>query len=187
MMPMHIGTQKGFTLLEILISIGVLAIVAPLMAQVLFTTTHVNKKTELVADIKQNGNFALDVIGRMVRSAVSIETSCAMGETSAPSALIRNSDNNVTTLTCLSDGNAARIASVSGTGVAAYLSAGNVTLSVSGGATCSDSSLTFSCPPAGGGIQSELTVSFTLGSPGVTGSAFESGKSSFQSTMSVRN
>jgi prepilin-type N-terminal cleavage/methylation domain-containing protein len=178
--------RQGFTLLEILISVGILTIVSTLMSQVLFTTTQVNKKTELLGDIKQNGNFALDVIARMGRAAQDIETSCDGGLPSALSARIRHNDNTETVFTCLSDGSAARIASVSGTGAVAYLSSGNVTLSVSGGATCSDSSLTFSCPPASG-IQSEFTVSFTLGQLGVAGSAFESGKSSFQSTISVRN
>lgn len=179
--------KKGFTLLEILISVGILATVTTLMANVLFTTTHVNKKTELLGDIKQNGNFALDVTARIVRSAHAIETSCDAGMTSTPSARIRNSDNNVTVLTCLSDGDAARIASVSGTGAVAYLSGGNVTVSTSGGSTCSDSSLAFSCPLAGDDIQNELTVSFTLGALGVPGGTFESGKSSFQSTIHMRN
>lgn len=178
--------EKGFTLLEILISVGILVIVATLIVQVLFTTTHVNKKTELLVDIKQNGNFALDVIDRMVRSAQLIATSCGEGETSASSVQITNPDNYVTTLTCVSDGNVARIASESGTN-RVYLSGGNVTLSTSGGSTCNDSSLAFSCPPAGGRVQSELTVTFTLGQSGVPGSAYESGRSSFQSTINVRN
>ncbi|MCX6793788.1 MAG: prepilin-type N-terminal cleavage/methylation domain-containing protein [Candidatus Gottesmanbacteria bacterium] len=179
--------RQGFTLLEILVSVGILAMVTILLAQVLFTTTHVNKKTELVINFKQNGTFVLDVIGRLVRASIAIETSCNSGQTSTPSARIRNADYNVTVLTCFSDGNVARIASVSGTGKVVYLSGGNVTLSASGGVNCSDSSLAFSCPPASGGMQSELIVSFTLGQPGVTGSAFESGKSSFQSTIGVRN
>ena len=179
--------KNGFTLLEIIVSVGILAIVVPLLAQVLFTTTHVNKKTELLADIKQNGNFALDVIARMVRSAKAIDVPCAQGDLTAPSADITNPDNNVTTLECRSDGNAARIASISETGGTAYLSAGNVTLSKSGGTNCSDSTLTFSCPPAGGGIQSQITVTFTLGQVGVSGSAYESGSASFQSTIGVRD
>src|SRR4030042_7212941 len=138
-------SQKGFTVMEILVSVGILAIVSTLIVRVMFTATHVNKKTGLVMDIKHNGNFALDVISRMVRSAKVINVSCAPGDETAPSVDITNPDNNITTLTCLSDGSAARIASVSGTGAIAYLSAANVTLSTSGGVTCSDSSLAFSC------------------------------------------
>ena len=145
--------KNGFTLMEILISVGILAIVTTLIAQVLFTTTHVNKKTEILTDIKQDGNFALDVMARMVRAAKAIETSCTTSTAS-----ITNNDNTVTTLRCLPDGNAARIASVSATtGAIVYLSGGNVTLSASGGTDCSDSSLVFSCPPAGGGIRTLIS------------------------------
>jgi prepilin-type N-terminal cleavage/methylation domain-containing protein len=182
---MHTRSYKGFTLLEILISVGILAIVATLIVQVLFTVTHVNKKTELITDVKQNGNFSLDVIGRMVRSAKAVKTSCGGSETSASSAQITNPDNNVTTLECVSDGNAARIASISAAQTV-YLSTGNVTVSTSGGKDCTDSSLAFSCPPASG-IQTEISVSFTLGQVGVSASAYENNSASFQSTIGMRN
>lgn len=164
--------KKGFTLLEIIVSVGILVIVATLMAQVLFTTAHVNKKTEILTDIKQNGNFALDVISRMVRSAKSIDV-CGPHELS-----ITNPDNNVTTFGC----DAGRIASESSTPTV-YLSSGTLTLSSSGASDCTGNSLTFSCPLA----QSQVTVIFTLGQLGVAGSAYESGSASFQSTISMRN
>ncbi len=178
-------SQKGFTLLEMLVSVIILAVVAILIVQVLFTTTHVNQKTKVLSDIKQNGNFTQDIIGRMVRSAQTIETSCVNGATSASVAQITNPDDNVTTFTCLTDGNVARIASVSA-GVVVYLTAGNVTVSSSGGATCDDSSLTFSCPPSSG-IQDTLTVSFTLVPKGVSGSEYDMGSTTFQSTVGLRN
>jgi len=170
-----------FTLIEILISVGILAIVATLIAQVLFTTTHVNKKIEVLTDIKQDGNFALDVIGRMVRSAKSIDTSCSPKELH-----ITNPDNNVTTIACVSDGNAGRIASESAT-QSVYLTGGNLTLSGSGASDCTDSSLAFSCPPADGSIQTQVSITFTLGQVGIAGSAYESGSAPFQSTFRMRN
>ena len=170
---------QGFTLLEILISVGILAIVGTLIAQVVFTTAHVNKKTKILTDIKQDGNFALDVIGWMVRSAKSIDV-CEADELQ-----ITHSDNTMTTFTCVSDGVAARIASQSAAGTA-YLSGGNVTLSSSGDDNCALSSLAFSCLPAVG-IKNQVTVTFTLGQVGVPGSTYESGSASFQSTISMRN
>lgn len=180
-------TTEGFTLVEILLSVGILAIVATLLAQVLFTTTHVNTKTEILTGMKEDGNFALGIMERMVRMAVSVETTCAQGEVSANGARITNPDTYVTTLTCRSDGSAARIASVSGVPeTIVYLSQANATLSVSGGADCTDSSLAFSCPPADGGVQSELVVTFILGKPGVAGSAYESGSAAFSGTIRTR-
>lgn len=183
---MQRNVHSGFTLLEILISVGILATVAVLMTQVLFTTTHVNKKTELLNDIKQNGNFTLDVIGRMVRSAIDVETTCDTGPTATVAARIRSADGYETIFMCMSDGNVARIASVSATGAATYLTGGNVTLSTSGAASCSDSSLSFSCPSASG-VQSQLSITFTLGQPGIAGSTYENGSASFQSTVMLRN
>jgi len=173
--------------MEILISVGILGIVVPLLAQVLFTTTRVNKKNEILTNVKQDGTFALDVVSRMVRTAKSIEVPCAQGDLTATSADITDSFNNVTTLACFSDGNAARIASISGTtGEKVYLSAGNVTLSPLGDADCSNSTLAFSCP-AEGSIQTRVTITFTLGQVGLSGSTFETTSALFQSTISMRN
>jgi prepilin-type N-terminal cleavage/methylation domain-containing protein len=177
--------QKGFTLLEILISVGILVIVTTLIAQILFTTLHINTRTSALADVKQNGTFAVDVVNRMVRAANSIQTTCNMGVSSATSVQITTANNDVITILCTSDGSAARIASVSASGVQ-YLTSGNVTLSTSGGVTCNDSSLAFSCPPADG-VQSAVDMSFMLGKVGMGASTPESGTTSFQSTVSVRN
>jgi prepilin-type N-terminal cleavage/methylation domain-containing protein len=178
--------MRGFTLLEILISIGVLATVSTLIAQVLFTTTHVNKKTETLRDIKQNGEFTIDVIERLVRNANRLETVCDVDSVSTPAAIVRGADDRTTTLQCVSDGTVARIASVSATGSVSYLSGGNVTLSQSGGKSCDDSTLAFSCPPTTA-IDEPMTVNFSLTSPGASISAFEKSTTSFQTTVSLRN
>lgn len=173
--------------MEIIVSVSILGIVVPLLAQVLFTTTRVNKKNEIITNIKQDGAFALDIVSRMVRSAKSINVTCAVGDLTAASADITDSNNNVTTLACFSDGNAARIASTSGTtGETVPLSAANVTLSPLGDADCAYSTLKFSCPPVGN-VQNQVTVTFTLGQVGLSGSTFETTSSFFQSTFSLRN
>ncbi len=177
---------QGFTLVEILVSIGVLATVSTLIAQVLFTTTHANKKTEVLRDIKQNGEFTLDVIERLVRNANAMEAICDVDTISTPSAFIRGADDRPTVLTCVSDGNAARVASVSATGAVSYLSGENVTLSQSGSKTCEDSTLTFSCS-ATTGIATPITVNFALTSLGASVSAFEKSTTSFQTIVSLRN
>jgi len=170
--------KNGFTLLEIIISVGILAIVGTLIAQVLFTTTHVNKKTEILTDIKQDGNFALDVIGRMVRSAKTIDK-CTGGELQ-----ITNPNNNQTTFKCFFDGTTARIASESASHPRVYLTSGNVTL-ISSSSDC-NKTIMFACLPAVAPYN-QVTVTFTLGQLGVAGSAYEGGSASFQSTINMRN
>jgi len=51
--PILRSGSKGFTLLEILISISIAASVSILIAQVFFTTSRTNTKTELLKDVKQ--------------------------------------------------------------------------------------------------------------------------------------
>lgn len=167
------GEQNGFSLIEMLIGIGILAIVSTLIVQVLFTTTHANKKTKLMSDIKQNGAFALDVMERMVRES----SGMVVG---ARSVRITNPDATTTTFKCLSYGGVARIASASSTGTTEYLTGANVTLSTSGGATCSDSSLAFQY------AQGLLTITFSLGQSGAAGGTYESARLSFQGTVGAR-
>lgn len=174
--------MKGFTLLEILIAVGILATVSTLIAQVLFTTTHVNTKSVLVSEIKQNGNHAIESMDRVIRGAVSIDTACAPG---APSTVVTDVHGDTVTFDCVSDGTAARIASVSSSGTA-YLTGSGVTLSLSGGASCADSSLVFTCP-AEGGLTRSVTIQFSLGQLGASANAFDTARSAFSDTVSLRN
>ncbi len=175
----------GFTLMEILISVGVLAVVSTLIAQVLFTTTRVNKKVTTLSDVKSSGEFALGVVERLIRSAIAMETVCDTGAETTPSARLLGAGATTTTITCMSDGTAARIASVSATGAISYLTDNSVTLNVTGTADCADSSLLFSCPASSG--PSAVTINFSLGQIGEGGGKFETARSSFQSSVSLRN
>ena len=178
--------KNGFTLLEILISVGVLAIVSTLIVQVLFTTTSVNRKTETFRDVKGTGEFALSVMERLVRNANANDTVCDVGQTSTASAAFRNADNETTTLICMADGTAARIASKSATGSVVYITGAGVTLSASGDKVCTDSTLTFSCPPVSG-ITTPMTIEFSLGTLAKNDPDFAVSRRSFQTTVSLRN
>lgn len=183
------NSTGGFSLLEILVSVGILASVGVLIGQVFFTTAHVNTKTELLKEVKQNGNFALDVMGRSIRNASFIETICPEEAESTESATIRNADGYTTVYRCESDGNVARIASVSasttGDETVDYLTSGTLTISKSGAAECDDSSLVFSCPALEGG--SAVTLSFSLGPVGSPDAVYETVQNSFTATVIPRN
>jgi len=176
--------KKGFTLIEILISIGILATVGTLVAQVLYTTTHVNTKSNLIQDLKQNGEYALGVMERSIRGATDIVNYCDISATSTTSAVIVDANDHAIQYTCVSDGTAARVASVSSSGTQ-YLTGGNVTLSASGGSACGDSTLVFTCPNKSG-ISVPITINFTLTQLGATTSAYTSAQDSFQTTVSLR-
>ena len=151
--------------MELLVSVSAIAIIGTLIAQVFLTTTKVNRNSVTTQEIKQNGAFAIDTIERMVRNSRDWAYSCDIDASSTKSAAIVNPDLTVTTITCMSDGTAARIATVSASGSVFYITGNTMTLSNSGGTSCTDSSLTFSCAPLTG--TGPLSIDFVLTAKGV--------------------
>lgn len=177
--------SEGFTLLEIIISVVILATVSILITQVLFTTTRVNTKSGVIQDIKQNGDFALDVMSRLIRASATNITTCDVGQLTSPSMTLQTDQNTTITFQCKSDGVSARIASVSASGTY-YLTGSDVTVSATGGKTCDVSSLTFSCPAAPG-VPGPVIIQFSLGPLGGDPTTFATAKTSFETTVSPRN
>jgi type II secretory pathway pseudopilin PulG len=64
-----IRNTRGFSLIEALVVVGVLAIVAIVMVDLLFRTVRGGNKTQLIGNIKQNGQTALSVLDTTIRSA----------------------------------------------------------------------------------------------------------------------
>lgn len=174
--------QRGFTLLEVLISVAVMSVIGTIIAQSFFTTTRSSAKVEILKDTKQSGDFAMSVMERMIRNASDITTSCASTGTTVDSISIRSTDGGVTTFQCALNGGVTRIASSSANGIV-YLSATNVTL---GGTVCEESSLEFVCasnPSAGKSVK----IQFSLSQKGTGGNQSERASTSFQTTINVRN
>lgn len=174
--------QRGFTLLETLISIGIIAIVGLLIAQAFFSTTRTNTKTEKLKDVKQNGEYAMDIMNRIVRNSLEVATVCAPTGTESDTLQVTNADGNTVTLGCLFDGGVTRIAS-SGAAGTFYLTSNNVTL---GGISCDTSTLSFFCTSSPDEATS-VTISYTISQKGTPTDSFEQASISFQSTVSPRN
>jgi len=183
--PILRSGSKGFTLLEILISISIAASVSILIAQVFFTTSRTNTKTELLKDVKQNGEFAIGIMERMVKNALRVESLCLTTGSTLSEIQLLNPNGDTTTFGCVLDGEVTRIASTSGTGGTEYLTSANVTI---GGASCDDSgnSLSFVCtsypdqPP-------KVTVSFSLSQIGTPPDKRDQASVTFQTSTSPRN
>lgn len=171
--------RQGFTLMEILVSVGIIAIVGTVIAQSFFSMVRTNIKSELLNNIKQNGDFAVDVMSRMMRSAASVTTTCTSTGTTTQSLAIQNADGFTTTFNCVLDGNVARIASTSGSKTE-YLTNRNVSL----GADCTNT-LTFVCT-ALPNQKTQVQVLFTLGQVGTPADQFEKASTSFQTTVVTR-
>lgn len=178
----HHSDGAGFTLLEIMVSIGIVAIVGLLISQVFFTTTRTNSKTEVLKNIKQNGDFSLERVTDLVRNAREITSTCAEGGTTAASITFTNPDGGSTALGCLLDGTVTRIASVSA-GSTDYLTDSALTL---GGADCNAASLTFVCT-APAGQPATVAITFSLAQKGTPPDQFDRASASFQTTVAIRN
>ncbi|MBI5448716.1 prepilin-type N-terminal cleavage/methylation domain-containing protein [Candidatus Gottesmanbacteria bacterium] len=174
--------KQGFTLLEIMVSIGIVAVVGVLISQVFFTTTRSNAKSEVLKNVKQNGDFSLERIYQLVRNATEVTSTCAEGGTSSSSITLTNPDGESTSLGCLLDGTVTRIASVSAS-TTEYLTDSALTL---GGADCNASSLTFVCTmPAG--QPATVAIIFSLAQKGTPPDQFDRASASFQTTAAIRN
>lgn len=173
---MKIRLKAGFTLLEMLVSVGVIAVISVVLSQVFIVTLRTNTKTELLKDIKQNGELALETMMRMIQSAKNVTCPTTQSVT------VTGPDDGVTTFECSLSGSVTRIASTSAAGTK-YLTADNTTL---GGSNCAASSLAFAC--AGGvGVPVSVTIGFRLSQAGVSGASFEEVSESFQTSVTTRN
>lgn len=181
--------KRGFTLLETLISITIVGGVGILIAQVFFTTTKINTKTELLKDVKQNGQYGIDTMSRLIRNSYAIENSdvsCTSVGSAQTSLAVTNPDGNRTTLGCVFADSVARIASTSATHPTnpEYLTSSNVTL---GGTTCDDPDMTllFTCTSYPDQAPS-VKIEFTLSQKGASTSQSDRANSTFQAIVSPR-
>lgn len=169
-------TQNGFTLLEMAIAAGIIAIMGSVIAQTFFTATKSQGKRDVISEVKQNGDFALSVMERMIRTAAGVTSSCSGA--SAKSITIQNKDLGTTTFDNLTVGSVVRIASVSASGTS-YLTTPSVTVTstVTNFFTCS----------AIGGVPRSVAISFTLSQAASGVPADQTASTAFQSTVVLRN
>lgn len=177
--------QKGFSLLEILIAIGITGAITIVIAQSFITTSKGSIKTELINSLKQSGDFSLQIMERAIRSSNTIVSAC--DGTPNKEIQVRNVDNGVTTFGCVFDETLgiSRIASTSATGTVGFITPSTVTL---GGDSCTSQSMTllFTCTSTPG-IPQEITVNFDLSQPGTPVNKYDEASVPFEMTVARRN
>lgn len=163
-------SPAGFTLIEVLMTVFILGIVIVVGGNLFFSILKGASKTELTKEVKQNGDYALAVMERMIKGATYLNC------TGAPSAIeITSPDGGLTVFRCLAGTDVTKIASNSGA-----LTGDNVSL----GASCTGSSLSFTCdqtisPP-------KVKVAFTLYQKGSSTRPEEQAQVPFQTTVTLR-
>lgn len=173
-------SRAGFTLLELVISVAIIAGIGTVIAQTFFVTTRSNTKVELQKEVKESGDYAIDIMGRIVRTAATITTACADTGATTSSLTLTNPDGGTTTFACEVNAGVARIASISATRTD-YLTSSSVTL----GADCNTSTLSFVCASIAG-TPNNVKINFTLSQKGVSPDQIEQASLPFQTSVSLR-
>lgn len=175
--------KRGFTLIELVVAVAIIAGLGVVLVQVLFTTTRSSTKVERLTDVKQGGEYALNLIERMTRNARSLTAVCSSdGAVPTSSVAITSPDGNETTFTCALDNGVTRIASVSAFGTQ-YLTSSSVTL---GGDSCQSDTLAFYCTSIADTPKS-VKVTFQLSQKGTPLDQFEKASTAFQTSISIRS
>ena len=171
----------GFTLLEVLTVVFILGILVVAGGNLFFSILKGASKAEVTKEVKQNGDYAVAVMERMIRGAQDILSNSdgLTCEDSMAKLRVLNQDGGTTEFGCALEDGVTKIASNS----AGRLTGKNVTL---GGTSCTASSLSFSCVKGTLFVPPRVTFSFTLSQKGTDGRVEEQSQVSFQETVSLR-
>ena len=63
---------QGYTMIEILVVVGILGIIATMGSNMFFSILKGSAKTQILNQIKQNGDYALEVMERTIRGAATV-------------------------------------------------------------------------------------------------------------------
>lgn len=171
--------DQGFTLIEILVVTAIILIIIAAVSSLFFSSLKGATKTTVINEAKQNGDYALSVMERMIRNARSIQNIITYCDgTNKTSLVINNPDGGATTFSCPS-GSETQIASISGS-ITNYLTSDKVTVS----------SCYFSCN-LGTAQPAVVKISFSISqrspSPGVTLKPEELISINYSTSVVVRN
>jgi len=173
--------KKGFTLIEMLVSAGIMALLSIIITQIFVATTRNSTKTEVLTDLRQNGNYALGTLERMIRSAKNVSSTC--DGTASNAITITNQDNLMTTFSCVMDVDLSipRIASVSTEFGTEYITNKNYVL----GTDCSSITPPFTC--TSGTNYPSVAISFQLQQKSASASQYEKAVETFTTRVTLRN
>ena len=165
----------GFTLIEILVAVGLLAIIAVIGSNMFFTTLRNSTKSKTLTTVKQNGDYALATIERLIRDSEKVITNsdgslCAVGMNKIKT---KRLDGSEVEFTCEGEGTAnGLIASNS-----ARLTSSDVKVD-----SCS-----FDCSSQGEFYPQVVAIDFTLSQAAVTTRPEEQASVNFKTTVTTRN
>lgn len=161
--------QNGFTLVELIIAIGVFAVISISIATILINTLRGANKTNTLAGLRQNGNTLLTQMTRDIRSAVALQLPATCDATPQSTIQITTIDNVQKSYVCANNN---------------IVDANNVSLLDASIVTTT--SCTFSCSEVPG-ENPVATIDFTLQNATGGKMAERSGLVEFKSSVIMRN
>ena len=169
--------RNGFTLIEMMIVVSLLGIIAVVGSGAFFSILRGSTKTKTLQMVKQNGDYAISVMERMIRNARRIE------EIDGQHIKIKNPDGETTTFRCCGSSPNLLIASESGN-----LTCESARLTSSGVKVDSCSSVFTLVDPGQPEIKPAVVkINFNL-SPAVSSTRPEEQATvNFQTTVTLRN
>lgn len=112
--------NNGFTMIELLVTIGILGLVMVAATNLFFISLKSKNKTESITSIKQSGNYAIQIMSMMIRNAKNLTCD------DTTQIIITNPDNQTTTFSCTAAADdSGRIASNSAKLVSNYVKSCN--------------------------------------------------------------
>lgn len=95
-------SSRGFTLIEMLVVIAIIAIIGTMSTQIILSIIKSNNKTNIQNEVRQNGSYVIDSLERDIRSAISITNPVPLVSPGANGTTLTlvNSDGTNTTYTC---------------------------------------------------------------------------------------
>ena len=171
--------QKGFTLIELLVVTAIILVIIGAVSNSFFSSLRGSTKTTLLNEAKQNGDYALSIMERMIRNAVDVTSVC--GGVSQNTLTITNLDGGLTTFACPSAPEV-RIASSSATQTG-YLTSNKVMVL--------ESNCEFSCSQSSSMSSKIVKIKFTIQqlttTPGITPRPEDQTSINFETSVVVRN
>lgn len=172
---------RGFTIIELLISVSIIGLLAIVATQTIISTIRTNLKTEALKEVKQNGDVTLSTMTRMIQNAQTVTTACSQAGTASNQLTITNPDGGSSTFSCIVDGALTRIASISAARTV-YFTNTSTTL---GSPPCANQ-LRFTCRTFGS-KPGTIDVAFTISQSAATTNFFERASTNFTTSVTLRN
>ena len=97
-----ISTQRGFTLLELLLSMVIIMVIGSVILTIFFSALRGSDKAQSLITLRQKGNFALTQMVKSIRFSENIAnfSACSTSQASTELQIVSSSDHEVTTYSC---------------------------------------------------------------------------------------